>query len=149
MINENRLFGHDKILKNLINLYDNKSLPNKILLTGKRGIGKSLIVEHLINYIFSQEEDYKYNIDDLIIDKNNRSHILYINNTHPNIFKISKKTDKKNIEVSQIRDLLLFQNRSSFNDKIRCIIIDDAEYLNLSSTSALLKSVEEPNNQIL
>ena len=117
------------IYNNLVNLYDKNSLPNKILLSGDKGIGKSLLVKKLLKYI------YKENNSNLI-DKN----------SHPNIFFISKKEEKKNIEISQIREMIQFQNQSSFNNLSKIIVIDDLEYLNLNSSNALLKSLEEPNN---
>ena len=68
--------------------------------------------------------------------------------SHPNIFHISLKEGKKDIDVSQIREMIKFQNTSSFNNMIKCIFIEDLESLNLSSNSALLKSLEEPNNNV-
>ena len=56
--------------------------------------------------------------------------------------------DKKNIEIDQIRKIIKFTNQSSFNDKPRFIIIDDAELLNVNSSNALLKSLEESNSNI-
>ncbi len=127
----NYLVGHEMIYNNLVNLYDKNSLPTKILLSGYKGIGKSLLVKKLLKYI------YKDNTPNLI-DKN----------SHPNIFFISKKEEKKNIEISQIREMIQFQNQSSFNNLSKIIVIDDLEYLNLNSSNALLKSLEEPNNNI-
>ena len=148
MIKNNNLIGHNNFFNQLIYLYDNNILPNKILLSGKRGIGKSLIVEHFINYIFSNNEEYKYDSNKFEISIRNKSFILAKNNSHPNIFKISKNEIKKNIDIAQIREMIQFQNNSTFNNKIKCIIIDDLEYLNISSTNALLKSLEEPNEGV-
>ena len=55
---------------------------------------------------------------------------------------------KKNIEIDQIREIIKFTNQSSFNNKSRFIIIDDSEYLNINSSNALLKSLEEPNYNV-
>ncbi len=132
----NKLFGHEYIFNNFIELYEKDILPNKILLSGKRGIGKSLFANHFVNHIYSNDNEIKANI-------------LIENNSHPNIFRIFKKKDKKNIEISQIRQMIEFQNCSSFNNKIKSIIIDDLEYLNDNSTNALLKSIEEPNQKVL
>ena len=132
----NKLFGHEYIFNNFIELYEKNILPNKILLSGKKGIGKSLFANHFVNHIYSNDNEIKANI-------------LIENNSHPNIFRIFKKKDKKNIEISQIRQMIEFQNRSSFNNKIKSIIIDDLEYLNDNSTNALLKSIEEPNQKVL
>ena len=128
-----KLIGHEFVFNKLIGLYKNNNLPNKILLSGKKGIGKSLLANQLVNYIYSK----------------NDSNLFIENNSHPNIFKIYKEKDKKFIEISKIREMIQFQNRSSFNNKIRSIIIDDLEYLTINSTNALLKSVEEPNENIL
>ena len=128
-----KLIGHEFVFNELIGLYRNNNLPNKILLSGKKGIGKSLLANQLVNYIYSK----------------NDSNLFIENNSNPNIFKIYKEKDKKYIEISKIREMIQFQNRSSFNNKIRSIIIDDLEYLTINSTNALLKSVEEPNENIL
>ena len=129
-----KLIGHASILKELVEFHSKKILPNKILLSGNKGIGKSLLVNHLLKSIYAK--DNKMNIENLIDQ-----------NTHPNIFKIYKKDDKKTIEISQIRDMINFQNHSSFNNMHKTIVIDDIEFLNLSSTNALLKTLEEPNSQ--
>ena len=39
-------------------------------------------------------------------------------------------------------------NKSSFNNKPRFVLIDNIELLNLNSTNALLKILEEPNDNI-
>ena len=41
-INNRELIGYDEIYKKLIALYKKDGLPNKTLLSGNRGIGKSL-----------------------------------------------------------------------------------------------------------
>ena len=39
----NRLMGHDYLFHHLIKLYLNNTLPNKIILNGKKGIGKFFV----------------------------------------------------------------------------------------------------------
>ena len=128
-MSENDLIGHKDYLNNLEYLYKKNKLPNKILLSGHKGIGKALLVKNFLYKVF----------DD------NNSHVLINNNSHPNILNIKKKDDKKIIEIDQIRKIIKFTNQSSFNNKSKFIIIDDVEYLNTSSSNALLKSLEEPN----
>ena len=50
-INQLKLFGLEKYLLELIRLYKAKIFPNKILLSGPKGIGKSTLAYHFINYI--------------------------------------------------------------------------------------------------
>ena len=143
------LIGHNKVFTNLINLYKDQKLPNKILLSGNKGIGKFLFASHFTNYVLSENEEFKYNEYKFLINKNNKSYILFNNNSHPNIHIVSKKNGKKNIDISQIREMIQFQNNSSFNSKIRFILIDSVDSLNLSSINALLKSLEEPNENVI
>ena len=143
------IFGHENILNELINLYDNDKLPNKILLSGKKSIGKSTLAFHFINYIFSQKEEYKYNVSKYTIHPNNKSNILVNNNTHPSLFRVFLKDDRKSIEISEIRNLINFTNLSNLTNQKKIILIDDVEYLNVNAINALLKVIEEPNNSTI
>ena len=82
-IEQLNLFSMDKYINDLILLYENKKLPNKILLSGQRGIGKSVLAFHLINYIFSKNEDFSYDKEKLKINISNRSFNLLKKNLHP------------------------------------------------------------------
>lgn len=146
--NKNQLYGLNEFFLELSNLYDKNILPNKILLSGKKGTGKATLSYHLINYALSKNEDYSYNKNDFIINELNKSSKLINNNTHPNFYLIDVLKDKKNIEINQIRQLITYMNKSSFNDKPRFILIDNVEFLNLNASNALLKILEEPNTNI-
>ena len=52
-VNQLSLYGHHSEFLNFINLYKNNKLPNKILLSGEKGIGKSTLAYHIINHILS------------------------------------------------------------------------------------------------
>lgn len=145
---QTQLYGLDVFFNELINLIDSNKLPNKILLTGSKGVGKSTLAIHLINYVLSKEENYQYDLENFKINDNNKSHKLIQNRTSPNFYYVNIKTDKKNIDINQIRDLIKFCNKSSFNNKPRFILIDNIEFLNLNSSNALLKILEEPNYNI-
>ena len=41
-IEQTKLYGLKNDIRNLINIYDNGKLPNKILISGIKGIGKSI-----------------------------------------------------------------------------------------------------------
>jgi len=146
--NQTNLYGHDNIFNELSSLYLKKKLPKKIILSGPKGIGKSTFTYHLINYIFSINEKDNYDLINFKISESNRSFNLVKNNSHPNFHLIDILTDKKNIEISQVRNMINFCNKSSFNNNKRFIMIDNAEKLNKNSLNALLKIVEEPNNNV-
>ena len=93
----NTLIGLGDVLNDLINLYNSNRLPNKLLLSGAQGIGKGVLSKHLLNYILSKNEPFEYDLKKLQINPSNKSYKFFERNAHPNVFKIYKKKDKKNM----------------------------------------------------
>ena len=144
-ISQTKLFGLDKFISELIHLFNSGNFPNKILLSGQKGLGKSTLAYHFVNYVLSKDENLKYNTETFKIDSNNRTFKTIINKSNPNLSIIDIDTDKKSIDINQIRELILNLNKSSFNNKPRFVLIDNIEFLNINSVNALLKVLEEPN----
>ncbi len=142
------LFEHKEIFNQLYKLSKNDTLPNKILLSGEKGIGKSTLAYHLINLVLSENEEHPYDFDNNKINPDNKSYKLILNKSNPNFFLIDVLEEKKNIDINQIRELIINLNKSSFNNKKRFVLIDNIELLNLNSINALLKILEEPNENI-
>ena len=130
------------------NLYVNRKLPQTILFTGEKGIGKLNFAYHLINFILSKDEDNEYCITTNKINSNNKTYNLLLKNIHPSLFLISLKDKKKNIDIEQIKNMKNFLNITSFSNKPKIVLIDGSEYLNLSSSNSLLKSLEENLNNV-
>ena len=143
-INQTNLFSLDNYLLEFVELYKKKRLPTKILLSGDKGLGKSTLAFHLINYILSINEEHPYIVKESKINPDNKSYKLAINGSNPNLLLVDTLSEKKNIDINQIRELINNLNKSSFNNKERFIIIDNIETLNISSINALLKILEEP-----
>ena len=144
--NQIRLFGLDIFLKELINLDNKNILPNKIILSGQKGLGKSTMAFHFINYVLSKGEEFNYNTENFEINPENRSYKTVLNKSNPNLILIDILSDKKNIDIDQIRELISTLNKSSFNEKPRFVLIDNIEFLNVNSVNALLKTLEEPSS---
>ena len=148
MINYNKkLFSYQNLFNHFINLEIEKKLPSRILLSGQEGIGKKTFAFHFINYLFSKNEKTKYDIIENKINNKSISFNLTNNLSHPNFYFISIKEGKKNIEIDQIRNMINFLNKSSFDNNKKIILIDGSENLNINSSNALLKSLEESNIQ--
>ena len=147
-INQTKLFGHEIFFNELVKLSEIKRLPNKILFSGKKGIGKSTIAYHFINYILSRDEEFSYDLNNFTINPLNRTFKTMLNGSNPNFILIDLNPEKKKIEINQIRELILNLNKSSFNKKPRFILIDNIEFLNVNSINALLKIIEEPNDNV-
>ena len=146
---QKNLYGFDNLFLDLKNLFDQNKLPNKILFSGQKGIGKCTLAYHLSNYILSINEIDPYNFEKKIINDTNKSFKLVSNNSHPNFYLINLKDEKKIIEIEQVRKMINYTNMTSFNDGYKIILIDNVENLNLNSVNALLKIIEEPNNKVL
>ena len=58
-IYNNKLYGYNLLFSKLVYLYSENRLPNKIIFSGNKGIGKSTLAYHLANYIFSINESEK------------------------------------------------------------------------------------------
>ena len=136
------LIGFEKEYSDLLNRYETNNLPNSILIHGLSGIGKRTFLNKLVKNILNIE--FK--------DNNVDHHLnLFKNNTHPNIKIIEKEIDSKtgkiktNITIDQIRRLKTFLNSTSIiQNSSKIVIIDSADYLNISSANSMLKILEEP-----
>ena len=138
----NKIIGFDNEFEFILKKLENNKLNNSILITGNKGIGKfffiTKIIENYIRFIVRP-------------DQINHHLNLLSNNSHPNIKILQKKIDEKtskiknNISIDQIREINHFLNETSFiEDLPKFILIDSADDLNLSSSNALLKILEEP-----
>ena len=144
-----KLFSYKNLFNDLVNLEIKKKLPSRIIFSGNEGIGKSTLSFHLTNYLLSLNEKTKYNLANNEINLESLSHNHVIKQSHPNFYYISKLDGKTNIEIDQVRDMIMFINKSSFNDNKKIILIDGVEYLNQNSSNALLKCLEESKDQNL
>ena len=147
MSETSKLIGHKTLFNNLIYLDQIQKFPNKILINGPKGIGKKILVNHYLNYFYSKNNDKTYDLKNNEFKLNNNLSKLISTNSHPNIFKIKKRKDKKMIDIEQIREMIQFTNQTSFNNDRRIIIIEDINLLGINSANALLKSIEEPNSK--
>ena len=136
------MIGFEKEFKIIKNNLTEEKLNNSILISGIKGIGKLFFVTKII-------EDYI----NLKINPKQISHHLSLlkNNSHPNIKILRKKIDEKtnkiknNIVIDQVRELNHFYHETNIIENLpKFILIDSADDLNLSSSNALLKILEEP-----
>ena len=144
-----KIYGYNDLFNFFIKLDGEERIPNKFILSGNKGIGKSTFAYHLINYLLSKNEKDKYDTTNYKINDENRSYRLIKNLSHPNFFLIDVDDGKQQISIDKIRKSFDFINKSSMNNDFRIILIDNAEYLNQSSGNALLKVIEEPNEKLI
>ena len=142
--NQLNLFGYEKLFNSFVKFFQKNCLPNVILLSGPKGLGKATFAYHFINYLLTQNEENKYLINEFKINPNNQSYKLINNNVHSNFFLLDNEINEE-IKIEKTRNLIKFLNKSTDSKNLKLILIDNSEYLNLNSSNALLKSLEEPS----
>ena len=145
---QKKLIGFEKEFNELCFLYKKNKFPSKLIFNGKKGIGKCTLAYHLINYIFSENENQTYDVSNKAINEHSHSYKLVSNKSHPNLFLIELKENKNSIDILQVREMISFSNKTTLNNAIKFVLIDNAEYLNLNAANSILKILEEPNEKL-
>lgn len=131
----NEIRGQDRAIKILKRAIANERIANTYLFQGPEGIGKKGIAVN-----FAKALNCPNYVDDacdacVSCRKINQS-------IHPDITLIT--TEKGEIKIGVIRDIISGMAYHPLEAKKRVIIVDDADKFNLSSSNAFLKTLEEP-----
>lgn len=128
------LYKYDKHINFFSFLKNSSNLPQSIIIEGEEGIGKKNFITHFILKNYLSENFTKLSIDEGF--KN------LIENKVNNI-KVIQEIDN-NINIDQIRELLIFCSKSSFDDKFKLVLIFNLEDLNINAANCLLKILKSP-----
>lgn len=101
-----------------------EKLPQSILFTGSKSIGKATFAYQLIEKLIGK-----------------RAKIL--NGSHPDLLTI-ETNEKGSILVDDIRKMLNFLSLTPAESQYRIVMIDNADDMNKNASNALLKMLEEP-----
>lgn len=134
-----KLFGLNFYFDKLVEIYNLNKFPKVTLLSGKKGLGKSTLIFHFINYIFDKKN---YNVVNHEIKTDTSFNQQLNNSLLPNV--IIMKNDSS-IKIEDIRLLKKSLLTSTLNNQPRFIILDNIETYNTNSLNALLKIIEEPS----
>ena len=145
--NQLHLYGYQYYFNFFIKLYQKNKLPNTILLSGLKGSGKATFAYHFINYLLSYNEQNKYSVNNFTINPDNKSYKRVCSNIHPNFSLLENDAFDENIKIENVRNTLKFLSKTTYSSNIKIVLIDNAEYLNIHSSNALLKVLEESNNK--
>tara|TARA_B100000767_G_scaffold275609_1_gene313690 strand:+ start:3090 stop:4025 length:936 start_codon:yes stop_codon:yes gene_type:complete len=136
-----KLFGLSDEFNLLKKLYIKKKLPKVLMLSGRKGSGKSTLISHLMYYIF---DNTNYEENNFELKNQSNFYSQFLNNIFSNIIYING-SDYKNSKIEDIRILKRKIYQTSILDKPRFTIFDDVELFNNNSLNALLKIIEEPS----
>ncbi len=133
--------GNRRIIESVNSFIESRRFPHALLITGESGTGKSTLAEHLAKAYFCNEANAP-------CDKC-RACRLVITRNHPDIMYVRPEEKKKNISVSQIREIVVNAYIKPHSADRKVFIIEKAETLSEQCQNALLKVLEEPPGNVL
>jgi DNA polymerase III delta' subunit len=139
------IIGHTSVQQILTDMVATSSLPHALLFHGSQGIGKRLVAEKLAYHLFCPDTNSML-ADNLSVDSNHELYPQLEEMSHPDYKILEPEEGKKVIKISQVRELINQLHLSADGKKI--VIIDSAEQMNVNSSNALLKTLEEPGDNI-
>ncbi|WP_130802696.1 DNA polymerase III subunit delta' [Acinetobacter ihumii] len=116
-----------------------------LLFYGKAGCGKHEFAQQFLAWVLCSNKQSQAACGECVSCQWLKS------DTHPNYVHISTDEDNKKqnakIKIEKIRELLPFVQQTV--DGWRVIVIEPAEALNIASSNALLKTLEEPGERVI
>lgn len=121
------------------------NIGHGLLFYGKQGCGKHAFAKHFLAWVLCLNKQPHGACGECSSCQWLKS------DTHPNYVHITTDEENKKqnakIKIEKIRDLLPFVQQTG--EGWRVILIDPAEALNLASSNALLKTLEEPGERVV
>lgn len=135
------LVGNDKIRLSVEGFVAEKRIPHAIIIEGDIGTGRHTLANFLSAAAICEGDNTPCD--------NCKNCNLVNSASHPDISVISPIDNKKNIAVSQIRELREEAYIKPHQARKRVFIIDFADTMNPQSQNALLKILEEPPETVM
>ncbi len=131
-----KIKGQQKAVNQLKRYVESSRIPHAFIFYGISGIGKFRTALGFARYVncLNGDENCPGCPSCLKSDKCN----------HPDLTVTQPLEGKKSISIDQIRNLILTMRYAPMEGRFKISIIDDAEKLNIHSSNALLKTLEEP-----
>ncbi len=135
------LVGNKRVNESLKNLIDDNHLPHAIIIEGDEGTGRHTLSLYIARASLCKGAARPCNTC--------RDCMLAIGNNHPDIQLFAPEDKKKALSVDQVRKIKTDAFVKSHMDGKKVFIIDKADLLSDNSQNALLKTIEEPPQDIL
>ncbi|QJC36391.1 hypothetical protein GJU00_00430 [Enterobacteriaceae endosymbiont of Donacia simplex] len=130
----------DYFYKKIIYQFLNKKNYKAYIFCSLNGLGTSTLIFSLIKWIFCINKKKIYSCSKC------KNCILIEKNIHPDLHIIENNKEKISISIELIRNITNIIYKSSYKDDGKIIWFPNASKLNISSSNAILKILEEPIN---
>jgi DNA polymerase-3 subunit delta' len=142
------IVGHEHAIDILRRTIVAQQVRHAYLFTGPQHIGKSLLARR-----FAQTLLCTGGPDPASIPREPCNKCIscrkVLHDNHPDVHVITKARDKQFILIEQIRDLQNSSARRSLEGRRNIFIIEDAQYMNAQAANCILKTLEEPEQDVV
>ena len=118
-------------------------LPHALMLNGLEGIGVESLANAMAQRLLCESDDSDYACGIC------KACQLNLAGTHPDFMQLTPSEPGKAIVIDQIRDLSAVMAKTSQRGGWKVVVINPADSMNIASSNALLKSLEEPQPNTL
>jgi len=135
------IIGHKKQREFLKKSAESDRISHAYLFCGQEKLGKKTIALEWVSWLFKED------LSSLTLK--GHPDLIFLEPTDPPSVKDSKEkpTGKKEIRISQIRELIWKLSLKPYSAPYKAVIIDQAHLMNQDAQTSLLKTLEEPKGK--
>lgn len=142
------IVGHDHAINTLRRAISSQLVRHAYLLTGPEHIGKTLLARRLAQTLLCTGGP-----DPTVSPENPCQTCLacrkVLHNNHPDVHYITRPPDKQFILIDQVRALQSDTSRKTLEGRRNIFIIEGMHQMNVQAANCLLKTLEEPEPDVL
>lgn len=143
------LLGNGHIIDFLDKSITNNSLAGAYIFNGPDNLGKATIANFFAEILLCQKRKNNLPCGECPSCKSFYSEKENKSAPHSDLYVLKKEKDKKNISIEETREFIRKLNMSSFLNSYKIGIVKHAETLSEEAGNALLKTLEEPKNNVI
>ena len=117
-------------------------IPQALLISGNKGIGKQALALNFAHALLCEQPK-----QDFLACGTCHSCLLLKAETHPDFMLVQPEEGKTSIAIDQIRHLITKLSLKPQFERYRVVILNPADKMNVASSNAFLKCLEEPNER--
>ena len=137
------IIGHQKQWKFLKNAAATRRLPHGILFYGEEGIGKKTLAIEFAKFLNCQAKNSSPKPCQVC-----RNCLEIQKRSHPDFFLTEPLGENKEIQISQIRDLIWRLSLRPHSADFKIAVLDQAHLMNQEAQNCFLKILEEPKGDV-